>query len=114
MPLSEDEWESGRQWDDIERAVAEFLDAVAPRAYAVGELHDLLVDGGVVVAPEDDTWDDEDDGPEEVEVAAMDVTEREVRKATTDLRDADYLESKQVQTDDGFVTYYRRADCGFL
>ena len=112
MPISDDEWESEKQWDDVERAVAEFLDAVAPRAYAAAELHALLLDGGTVDAPPQDTWCDEEDEdePERIDVAPMDVTEREVRKAVTDLRDAEYLASKRIETDDGVVTYYRRAD----
>ncbi|MGQ4554999.1 hypothetical protein [Halobellus sp. GM3] len=111
MPISDDEWDSGKQWDDIERAVAEFLDAVEPRAYAVPELHDLLADGGTVTAPETDTWcDEEDDEPERIDVAPMDVTAREVHTAVLDLRDADYLSSKRIETDDGVVTYYRRSD----
>ncbi|SEF72095.1 hypothetical protein [Halobellus limi] len=114
MPISEDEWESGKQWDDVERAVAEFLDAVEPRAYTVEELHGLLVDGGTVVPPETDTWDDEADGAEDVDVAPMDVTERRVRSAVTDLRDAEYLESKRIQVDDGVVTYYRRGEHAFF
>ena len=116
MPISEDEWESGKQWSEVERAVAEFLDAVEPRAYAVPELYDLLVDGGTVVPPETDTWcdEDEDEETESVDVAAMDVTERQVRAAVTDLRDAEYLESKRIQVDDGVVTYYRRGDHAFL
>ena len=110
MPISEDEWESGKQWSEVERAVAEFLDAVEPRAYAVPELYDLLVDGGTVVPPETDTWCDEDEETESVDVAAMDVTERQVRAAVTDLRDAEYLESKRIETPEGPVTYYRRWD----
>jgi hypothetical protein len=115
MPISDDEWESGKQWTDVERAVAEFLDAVAPRAYAVPELHDLLADGGTVAPPEVDTWDcDDDDEPDEVDVAPMEVTERQVRRAVTELRDAEYLASKRIETDDGVVTYYRQSDGAFF
>jgi hypothetical protein len=111
MPISEDEWESGKEWTEVERAVAEFLEAVAPRAYAVAELDELLVEGGTVEPPGDDLCDDD---PDPVSVAPMDVTEREVRAAVTNLRDAEYLESKRVDTADGVVTYYRRSDLGFL
>jgi len=111
MPISEDEWESGKQWTEVERAVAEFLTAVAPRAYAVAELDELLAEGGRVDPPTDD-WDD--DEPDPVRVAPMDATEREVRAAVTTLRDAEYLESKRVDTADGVVTYYRRSDFEFL
>ncbi|MFD1597379.1 hypothetical protein [Halobellus rarus] len=114
MPISEDEWESGKQWDDVERAVAEFLEAVEPRAYTVQELHDLLVDGGTVVPPETDSWDDEGDETDDVDVAPMDVTERQVRAAVTDLRDAEYLESKRIQVSGGVVTYYRRGEHAFF
>jgi hypothetical protein len=114
MPISEDEWQSGKQWNDVERAVAEFLKAVEPRAYTVPELYDLLVDGGTVVPPETDTWCDEEDEREDVDVAPMDVTERQVRAAVTDLRDAEYLESKRIQTDEGVVTHYRLGDNAFF
>ncbi|MFA1611477.1 hypothetical protein [Halobellus rubicundus] len=125
MPISDDEWESGRAWTDLERAVAEFLGAVGPRAYSVPELHELLVDGGTVAPPESDeagldvVRDDEHDetasaDSERVDVARMDVTEREVREAVTGLRDAEYLDSKEIRTGDGFVTYYRRCDCGMF
>ena len=110
MPISDDEWESGKEWTDIERSIAEFLTAVAPRAYAIPELDELLVEGATVEPPADE-WDD-DDAP--VTVAPMDVTEREVRAAVTRLRDAEFLESKRVDTADGVVTYYRRADACFL
>ena len=110
MPITEDEWESGKEWTEVERAVAEFLSAVSPRAYAVAELDELLVEGGTVDPPTDDCWDD--DEPESVRVAPMDVTEREVRAAVTNLRDAEYLESKRVDTADGVVTYYRRSEFG--
>ncbi len=110
MPISEDEWESGKEWTEVERAVAEFLNAVAPRAYAVAELDEPLAEGGTVEPPADD-WDD--DGSDPVSVAPMDVTERAVRTAVANLRDAEYPESKRVDTADGVVTYYRRAD-GFL
>jgi hypothetical protein len=115
MPISDDEWKSGKQWDDIERAVAEFLDAVEPRAYTVAEVHELLVDGGTVTAPPQESWcDEDDDGPERVDVAPMDVTERAVRKAITGLRDAEYLASKRIETDEGVTTYYRRGDGAFF
>jgi hypothetical protein len=112
MPISDDEWESGKEWTAVERALAEFLTAVAPRAYAVAELDELLVEGGTVDPPADDDWSDEE--PDPVTVAPMDVTEREVRTAVTTLRDAEFLESKRVDTADGVVTYYRRADACFL
>jgi hypothetical protein len=111
MPISDDEWESGKEWTDVERSIAEFLTAVAPRAYAVPELDELLVEGGTVEPPTDE-WDDDPADP--VTVAPMDVTEREVRAAVTRLRDAAYLESKRVDTADGVVTYFRRSDCSFL
>jgi len=111
MPITEDEWESGKEWTEVERAVAEFLAAVAPRAYAVAELDELLVEGGTAEPPVGE-WDD--DNPDPVTVAPMDVTEREVRAAVTNLRDADYLASKRVDTTDGVVTYYRRSDYDFL
>lgn len=126
MPISEDEWASGRAWTDLERAIAEFLGAVDPRAYSVSELHELLVDGGAVVPPgsDDDSGlevvhgndHDEPDRPDpgRIDVARMDVTEREVRDAVTGLRDAEYLDSKEIRTADGFVTYYRRCDCGMF
>jgi len=126
MPISEDEWESGREWTDLERAIAELLGAVDPRAYSIPELHELLVDGGTVVppAPDGDPGLDvvrgdepecfEGSDPERVDVARMDVTEREVREAVTALRDAEYLDSKEIRTADGFVTYYRRCDCGMF
>ncbi|RLM57457.1 hypothetical protein DVK02_06730 [Halobellus sp. Atlit-31R] len=119
MPINDDEWESGKQWTDVERAVAEFLEAVAPRAYAVSELHDLLVDGGTFATPETETWCGEDeDGeggdPDEVDVAPMDVTERQVHQAVTELRDADFLASKRIETSEGVVTYYRRSDFNIL
>lgn len=112
MPISDDEWESGKEWTDVERAVAEFLAAVSPRAYSVAELDELLVEGATVEPPQDDCWDD--DEPESVRVAPMDVTEREVRTAVTNLRDAEYLESKRVDTSGGVVTYYRRSEMAFL
>ncbi|MFB6252328.1 MAG: hypothetical protein ABEI27_11715 [Halobellus sp.] len=124
MPITDDEWESGRQWTDVERAIAEFLDAVAPRAYAVAELHQLFVGGGTVTAPDgndgldvvrDEDADREVDAdPARVDVAPMDVTERELRAAANGLRDAEYLDSKAIRTADGFVTYYRRCDCGMF
>ncbi|MDQ2055105.1 MULTISPECIES: hypothetical protein [Halobellus] len=115
MPISDDEWESGKQWTEVERSVAEFLDAVEPRAYTVPELHDLLADGGTVVTPETDTWSDcEDDDDDEVDVAPMDVTERQVREAVINLRDAEYLASKRIETDGGTTTYYRRSNGAFL
>jgi len=107
MPISDDEWESGKEWTEAERAVAEFLTAVAPRAYAVPELDELVAEGGTVDPPGDD-WDDDD--PDPVRVAPLDVTERAVRAAVTNLRDAGYLESKRVDTADGVVTHYRRSD----
>jgi len=112
MPITEDEWESGKEWTDVERAVAEFLAAVSPRAYSVAELDELLVEGATVEPPQDDCWDDDD--PESVRVAPIDVTEREVRAAVTNLRDAEYLESKRVDTAAGVVTYYRRSEMAFL
>lgn len=112
MPISEDEWESGKEWTDVERTVAEFLAAVAPRAYSVAELDELLVEGATVEPPQGDCWDDEE--PEPVRVAPTDATEREVRTAVTNLRDAEYLESKRVDTPDGAVTYYRRSEMAFL
>ena len=112
MPISDDEWESGKEWTDVERSIAEFLTAVAPRAYAVPELDELLVEGAAVEPPADGDWSDE--APDPVTVAPMDVTEREVRAAVTTLRDAEFLESKRVDTPDGVVTYYRRADACFL
>lgn len=114
MPISDDEWQSGKQWTTVERAVAEFLSAVAPRAYTVPELHDLLADGGTVTPPQTDVWGDESDEHADVDVAPMDVTEREVQEAVTTLRDGDTLESKRIQTDDGVHTHYREADSGFL
>ncbi|WP_311174212.1 hypothetical protein [Halobellus ordinarius] len=115
MPISEDEWESEKQWTEVERAIGEFLDAVQPRAYSVPELHELLQHGGTVTAPEEEIWCDEDDEqePEEIEIVPMDVTEREVQAATTVLRDAEYLESKRIETAEGSVTYYRRWECAF-
>ncbi|SMP30350.1 hypothetical protein [Halobellus salinus] len=107
MPITDNEWESGKEWTEVERAVAEFLSAVSPRAYAVAELDELLVEGGSVDPPADE-WDD--DGPDPVRVAPMDVTERAVRTAVTNLRDAEFLESKRVDTADGVVTYYRRSE----
>lgn len=112
MPISDDEWESGKEWTGVERAVAEFLAAVGPRAYSVAELDGLLAEGATVDPPDDECWDDTD--PEPVRVAPMDVTEREVRAAVTSLRDAEYLESKRVDTADGVVTYYRRSEMGLL
>ena len=112
MPISDDEWESGKEWTNIERTVAEFLAAVAPRAYSVAELDELLVEGATVEPPQDDGWDDEE--PDPVRVAPMDVTEQEVRIAVTNLRDAEYLESKRVDTPAGVVTYYRRSEMAFL
>ncbi|SDX85037.1 hypothetical protein [Halobellus clavatus] len=125
MPISDDEWESGREWTDTERAVAEFLDAVAPRAYAVAELHQLFVDGGTVTVPEsdesgldvvrdEDAEQEFDSDTSRVDVAPMDVTERELRAAANGLRDAEYLDSKAIRTADGFVTHYRRCDCGMF
>jgi hypothetical protein len=115
MPISEDEWESEKQWTDVERAVGEFLDEVKPRAYSVSELHELLHHGGTVTAPEDDIcWgEDEEEAPEEIEIVPMDVGEREVQEAVTVLRDAEYLESKRIETAEGPVTYYRRWECAF-
>ena len=106
MPITDDEWESGKEWTAVERAVAEFLGAVSPQAYAVGELHELLAEGGTVDPPADG-WDEDTDP---VRVAPMDVTERAVRAAVTTLRDAEFLESKRVDTADGVVTYYRRSE----
>jgi len=111
MPISQDEWESGKEWTDVERAVAEFLAAVTPRAYSVAELDELLVEGATVEPPQDDCWDDGE--PDSVRVAPMDVTEREVRTAVTNLRDAEYLESKRIDTAEGVVTYYRRSELAF-
>ena len=112
MPISEDEWESQKQWTEVERAIGEFLEGVAPRAYSVTELHELLEDGGAVTAPEDDFWceEDEKEAQEEIEIGPMDVSEREVQEAVTVLRDGEYLESKRIETPEGPVTYYRRWD----
>jgi hypothetical protein len=100
MPITEDEWESGLEWDAVQRAVAAVLRAGTPHAYSVPELHAAVTDPSAAVhAPEAD-------------IETLDVAEGRVEEAVQTLVTADYLEAKEIDTGDGPVTYYRREEFG--
>ena len=98
MPIDEDEWDAGRQLDELDRNIIRIVEQAWPRALSVAEVVGLITEASA-------------DELEDIEFRLMSAAEpRQIESKLATLAEGGVFERKEIVTGDGSMTYYRWAD----